>query len=63
MNDEMKKEEMNLKEALNCAYWTMKQELDYIQEELDKHDKQYLKISEADLIEAIRVLDEHMRMM
>lgn len=57
----MDDKEMSLKEALNCAFWTMKQELDYIQEELDNHDKQFLQVSEADLIEAIRVVDEHMR--
>ena len=60
MNEE---KEMTLKEALNCAFWVMKRELDYIQEEMSENDKQYLETSEAELIEAIRVLDEHTRML
>jgi len=56
------KEPMSLQEALNVAIHAMSQSLDELKQMSD-YEKMFLKISDADLIEAIRVLDEHMRTM
>lgn len=54
--------EMGLQEALACAICSMQESLDEAKQMSD-YEKQFLQISEDELVRAINTLAEHKRLM